>query len=152
MAHMNQEKKARIAAALKLVIPKGWKYSLAVRNHSTIVLTISSAPVDILAELTGSLMNGYAKNLFRNLWAVSQRVCAAHNGLKLQHEREHVNLNVYYLDKAFDGELLATFKAINKALNLDNHDRSDSMTDYFDVGHYVEINVGAWNKAFAVRA
>lgn len=125
MAHMNQEKKARIAAALKLVMPKGWKYSLAVRNHSTIVLTISSAPVDILAERA--------------------RVCAAHKGLKLQHEREHVNLNVYHLDKAFDGELLATFKAINKALNLDSH-----MTDYFDADHYVEINVGAWNKAFTV--
>lgn len=132
MAHMNQEKKARIAAALKLVMPKGWKYSLAVRNHSTIVLTISSAPIDILAERA--------------------RVCAARNGLKLQHEREHVNLNVYHLDKAFDGELLATFKAINKALNLDNHDRSDYMTDHFDVGHYVEINVGTWNKAFMVRA
>jgi phenolic acid decarboxylase len=44
MAYVNQEKKAKI---LKKVMPKGWKYSLAVRNHSTIVCTIKSAPVDL---------------------------------------------------------------------------------------------------------
>ena len=48
MAHMNQEKKAKIAAALKQVVPAGWKYSLAVRHHSSIVMTISAAPVDLI--------------------------------------------------------------------------------------------------------
>ena len=48
MAYMNQEKKAKIAAALKTVVPKGWKYSLAVRNHSSIVMNIKSAPVDLV--------------------------------------------------------------------------------------------------------
>ena len=48
MAHMNQEKKARIAAALKPVMPAGWKYSLAVRHSSTIVCTISEASFDLL--------------------------------------------------------------------------------------------------------
>ena len=50
MAYMNQEKKARIAAALKTVIPPTWKWSLGVRNHSTITLTIASAPVDLCGE------------------------------------------------------------------------------------------------------
>lgn len=132
MAYVNQEKKAKIAEALKLVMPKGWKYTLAVRHHSTIVLTIASAPIDILAERA--------------------RVCASRKGMKLEHEREHVNLNVYHLDAAFDGELLTTFKAIKAALDTGNHDRSDLMSDLFDVGHYVEINVGRWNKSFEVRA
>jgi len=44
--------------------------------------------------------------------------------------------------------VLQTMRAIIKALNLDNYDRSDSMTDYFDVGHYVNINIGRWNKPF----
>jgi hypothetical protein len=35
MAWMNQKRKAALAAGLKRVLPKGWKYSLAVRDHST---------------------------------------------------------------------------------------------------------------------
>jgi hypothetical protein len=27
-----------------------------------------------------------------------------------------------------------------------NHDRSDSQTDYFDVGWYIEIQFGQWDK------
>ena len=37
------------------------------------------------------------------------------------------------------------------ALNIDNHNRSDSQTDYFDVGHYTSINLGSWNKPFVVK-
>jgi len=48
MAYMNQEMKAKIAVEIKKVMPKGWKYSLGVDNHSTIVLNIASAPVDLL--------------------------------------------------------------------------------------------------------
>jgi hypothetical protein len=33
-----------------------------------------------------------------------------------------------------------------------NHDRSDSMTDYFDVGWYISINVGKWNKPYEMTA
>ena len=51
MAYMSPERKAVIAAELKRVIPKGWKYSLAVHNHSTIVLNIVAAPVDLLGQL-----------------------------------------------------------------------------------------------------
>ena len=54
MAYIDQTKKAKIAANLKKVVPAGWKYSLAVRNHSTIVLTISAAPVNLIAELVSS--------------------------------------------------------------------------------------------------
>ena len=45
MAFMNHAKKRLIADALKKVVPKDWKYTLAVRHHSTIVMTIRSAPI-----------------------------------------------------------------------------------------------------------
>ena len=50
MAYMNQECKAKIAAALK-AIPglNDWSYSLRVSSHSTIVMTIRTAPFDLLA-------------------------------------------------------------------------------------------------------
>lgn len=47
MAYMDQERKAILAAKVKEVVPKSWKYSLAVQHHSSIVMTIKSAPVDL---------------------------------------------------------------------------------------------------------
>jgi hypothetical protein len=37
-------------------------------------------------------------------------------------------------------------------LNTGNHDNSDSQTDYFDVGWYVDVKVGKWNKPYIVEA
>lgn len=120
MAWMNQEKKAKIAAALKKVMPKDWKYSLAVRNNSTICLTIAAAPVDLIAA---------CKN-------------------KCETVRTHLTLNECYLERAFDGEILTALTAAKDALNLDNFDKSDIQTDYFHVGHYIEISLGRWDKPF----
>ena len=113
MAYMNQEKKKKIAALLKAIMPKDWKYSLAVDNHSTIVLTISSAKVNLMEE-----------------------------------NNRHQQINHYHIDRIFKGELLETFKKIVAALNTDNYDHSDITTDYFNVGHYISINLGRWDKPF----
>jgi hypothetical protein len=122
MAYVSQEKKAKIAAALKPVVPAGWKYSLAVDNHSTIVMTIASAPVDLPKILYGE-------------------------------SKGHVGINHYHFERHFEGnpKMVEIFKKIVAALNLDNHDRSDIMTDYFDVGHYVTLQLGRWNKPFVVK-
>ena len=122
MAWMNQEKKAKIAAQLKKVVPAGWKYSLRVHHHSSIILTIKSAPVDLIGDNLKS------------------------NGAK----ETYLQLNEYYLERQYSGELLKTFEAIKTALNLDNYDRSDIQSDYFDVGHYVSIHIGSWDKPFVV--
>ena len=51
MAYMNQEKKARIKAALdKVLKPLGIKYSLRVQNYMSITCTIRSAPFNMLAD------------------------------------------------------------------------------------------------------
>lgn len=134
MAYMNQEKKAKIAAALKAVMPKGWKYSLGVNNHSTIVLTIASAPVDLIAEAQKVVK---ARLLD---WQIAQA------------KPTEMSVNHYHLDGAFTGDLLATFEKIVAVLNLDNHDRSDLRSDHFDVGHYVSVHLGRWNKPFVVQA
>ena len=31
-------------------------------------------------------------------------------------------------------------------MNVGNHDNSDPMTDYFDVGWYISVNLGRWDK------
>lgn len=128
MAHMNQQKKAKIAAELKKVMPKGWKYTLAVRNHMTIVLTISEAPVDLIAEINRVQEQQPG-------WRGDYRVSG------------YTRLNPYYLERQFD-QSLETFKQILAAMNTGNWDRSDIMSDYFDVGHYVDVNLGRHDKPF----
>ena len=122
MAYMNQEKKRVIAINLKKILPKGWKVSLGVRNHSTICCTIKSAPVNLLANFE-----------------------------ERQIRENHVTVNHYYLENSFEGQTLETMKQINEALNTDNFNHSDIQTDYFHVGHYVDLQIGAWNKPFEVK-
>lgn len=132
MAFMNQERKAQIAAELKKVMPRDWKYSLAIRHHSTIVLTIMTAPVDLMAIYNKRVAESWERR-----------------GDKYT-PSTYAQINEYHLDTQFSGELLATFQRIKAALNTGNHDNSDMMTDYFDVGWYVDIHIGRWNKPFSV--
>lgn len=138
MAFMSQDKKAKIAAALKAIPElKKWKYSLGVHHHSTIVMNIRSAPEDLISNIA---------TRFRE-----QPRYEESNVQYLESKRYH-QVNIYYPENQFSGKLLETFKKIIAALNIDNHDNSDLMTDYHDVGHYVNINIGQWNKPFEVKA
>jgi hypothetical protein len=120
MAYMDQEKKAKISAELKKVIPADWKYSLSVQHHSSITLTISAAPVDLIGE----------------------------NLRPSENKGDYIQLNEYYLEREYSGELLPIFEAIKAAMNFGNHDNSDITTDHFDVGHYAYVHIGRWNKPF----
>lgn len=119
MAFVTKELKAKIAASLKTVVPAGWKYSLAVvGDKTTISMTISSAPVDLINERKHNVADGY------------------------------FSINHYRPEFDYTGETLEIIKSIISVLNLDNYNNSDVQSDYFDVGHYVELNVGKWNKHF----
>lgn len=125
MAYMNQEKKAKIDAALKAVMPKGWKYTLAVRSHSTIVCTIKSAPKDLVA------LAGDEHDIKAGCYKVN---------------------HYWYASHIKNAELVAEISPIIAALNTDNHDNSDVQTDYFDVGHYICLQFGTYDKPFEVKA
>lgn len=130
MAYMNQERKGIIAGELKRVMPQGWKWSLSVQHHSTIVLTISEAPVDLIRE-------------YRD------QVNRRHHQFPLP-QLDHLQINEFWLLDQFEGERLEQMTAIRNALNGGNWDKSDIQTDYFNVGWYVSINFGRWNKPFRV--
>ena len=132
MAYMNQEHKAQIAPVVKKICKKyGVNASLAVRNHSTLVLNIKSGVIDFIGNFnenidvrdpTGSL--GYRK--------------ADHS----------LDVNPYWYKEYYSGKTLAFLTEIFTAMNNGNHDRSDIQSDYFDVGWYVDVNVGQWNKPY----
>lgn len=128
MAYMSQERKAKIAANLKAVIPSDWKYSLRVDRHSTLVLTIRKAPEDLLSFLKEPV----------NGWDSRTKYAA---------------LNPYWLREGFvdqHGRMADLFAKIKDVMMEGNHDRSDIMTDYFDVGWYIDIKIGEWDRPFEV--
>ena len=128
MAYMNQTKKAAIAAELKKVVPAGWKWSLSVEHHMTIRMTIKEAPVDLLR-------------------------CFGESDYFKHDSATHLDVNPYrFRDWIIDDEVRDVFVMIFNALNLGNWDRSDLMTDYHDVGHYVSLHIGRWNKPFVCTA
>lgn len=125
MAYINKEQKSKIAAALKGIMPKNWKYSLRLENHSQITMTIQSAPVDLVAMLVKRSEYGQSGHI----------------------QLSHCNIEQTFTDPAVT-EIMV--KARN-ALNLDNFDNSDSMSDYYSVGHYIAMHLGKWDKPFTVN-
>lgn len=136
MAYMSQEKKAKIAAALKKVMPKGWKYSLAVRHHSSIVLTIKEAPVDLIGIINAKSKANAEK------W-----------GEDFREFKDHVQLNHYHLERDYEGAVLKVLEAAKAALySADYYDDSDAQTDYFNCAYYVHMQIGKWDKPFVYNA
>jgi hypothetical protein len=62
-----------------------------------------------------------------------------------------IQVNTYWFQDHFSGKAKKFLAEVMKALNEGNHDRSDSQSDYFDVGWYVYINIGKWNKPFVLE-
>ena len=137
MAYMNQEKKATIKANLdKFLKGTNVKYSLKVRNHSTIVCTIKSAPV----------------NFIQNFIDVARK----NNDLRedqIKYIEAHQNLDVnqYWFKEHYDGKARELLEGIIAALySADWYDNSDIQTDYFNTAYYIDVNIGSWKKPFVV--
>ena len=58
------------------------------------------------------------------------------------------SVNTYHIDNHFTGVAKEFLLKLKDAMMVGNHDRSDIMTDYFDVGWYIRINVGKWDKPY----
>jgi len=131
MAYFNQERKAQLAPAIKAILKKyRIKGSLAVRNHSSFVLNIKSGAIDFIGNYNNT-------------------VAAQPGGFRSGNPAvKSLDVNPYWYQEHFDGRALNFFKEIFAAMNVGNHDRSDIQSDYFDVGWYVDVNVGAWNQPY----
>jgi hypothetical protein len=132
MAYMSQERKAQIAPVIKAICKKhGVKASLAVRHHSTLVLNIKEGGIDFISSFN-------SVNVDKNR--------PAH--LPFQPATKSIDVNPYWYHEHFDGAALAFLAEVIPAMNIGNHDRSDSQTDYFDVGWYIDVNIGRWDKPY----
>ena len=125
MAYVSQDLKKKLAPKIKAICNKyGVKASLAVRNHSVLCLNIKSGKIDFLGNYARD--NEYAKKY------------------------GHIDVNTYWYQDHFDGVARDFFSEVIPAMNVGNHDNSDIQVDYFDVGWYIDVNVGKWNKPYTV--
>jgi len=65
---------------------------------------------------------------------------------------DRIQVNPYWVREHYEGKARDFLTKLVKAMNVGNHDNSDIMTDYFDVGWYIVINVGRWDKPYKVTA
>ena len=66
------------------------------------------------------------------------------------HPDEHYQVNTYHIETHYQDQpaALAFLTEVRDAMMEGNHDRSDILTDYFDVGWYIDINLGQWDKPY----
>jgi len=135
MAYVSKETKAALAPAIRAVLKKyGVKGTIAVRNHSALVVTIREGALDFIGEA----------NQFN-------REYAERTGQRFHPVTDYYQANPYKGEDAYsDPTVGAFFKELTAAMRGDIwYDNSDSMTDYFDTAYYLYINIGRWDKPYA---
>jgi hypothetical protein len=139
MAYMSQEKKSSIAPKVKAILKKyNVKGSLAVRHHSSLVLNIKSGSIDFVEnfiETDSKVMHG------RKM---------AQDQIDYIRKNQSVDVNPYWYHEHFSGVAKEFLAEVLNAMNDGNWDKSDIQTDYFNVGWYVDVNIGKWNKPYVL--
>lgn len=132
MAWMNQERKAQRAPEIKRILKKyGIKGSLAVRNHSTLVLNIKSGSIDFI--------NNHFETCSKSPEYIGRYV----------RKEDYISVNPYWYKEHFTGIAKNFLEEIIPAMyGVDYYDKSDIQADYFDCSHYIDVNIGAWNKPY----
>lgn len=140
MAYMNQDKKAKIVAAVKPILKKyGVKGTFAVRSHSTICLNIKEGKIDFIENY------------------ISTDAALPHAGkmpadqVAYVRKNQTLDINPYWFQEHFSGDakkfLMEVFNGMKSA---GWYDKSDAQTDYFDTAYYVDVNVGQWDKPYVL--
>ncbi len=131
MAYVSQENKKSKAPAIKEICKRyGVKATLAVRNYSTLVLNIASGSIDFIGNYNATLAGDeYARPYHSE-------------------QKNYLDVNHRHFDKHFTGVAKDFLTEVLAVMEKGNYDNSDSQTDYFDVGFYIDVNVGRWDKPY----
>ena len=116
MAYISQEKKKELAPKIKAVLKKyGVKGSISISHHSNLVVRLKEGKVDLYGEKT------------------SPSWCGSHGS---------DSVITYWINAHHPGKSRDFLNELKAAMNDGNWDKSDAMTDYFNVGWYSDIVVG----------
>jgi hypothetical protein len=120
MAYMNQERKATLVPGIKQALMKHkLKGRISVPDRFSLRVTISEGPVDFFAELQAPDYAG-----------------------------DYIDVNTYHYQSHFVGKSVQALDDVICAMQTGNWDNSDSQTDYFDIGWYIDVRIGKWDKPY----
>lgn len=108
------------------------KGTIGIDNHSSLVVNLKSGIIDFIGEANTK----------------EQALCERQNRSFYPITDGYYSANPFYaMDDAgvvgeFMGELITAMKG------PDWFDDTDSQIDYFHCAHYIDINVGKWNKPY----
>jgi hypothetical protein len=134
MAYVSQELKAKLAPTIKSICKRyGIRASLAVRNHSTLVLNIKQGDIDFIGNFNET---------------VAQRPGGFRTGSPAE---KYLDVNPYWYREHFSGRALKFLSEVIPAMKgSDYFDDSDISTDYFHCSHYFDVKVGRWDAPYAL--
>lgn len=139
MAYVSQDLKAKLAPAIKAICKKhGVKATIAVNNHSTLVLNIKSGKIDFIENFIATDAN------------VNHGRKMSQDQIDYIRKNKSLDVNPYWYQEHFNGDALAFLQEVLPVMNTGNHNNSDAQIDYFDVGWYVDVNIGKWDKPYVV--
>jgi hypothetical protein len=118
MAYVSQQMKKELAPQIKSVLKKyGMKGTIAVDNHSTLVVNLREGVIDFDSD------------------------------------RDNFQVNHYWVKEHYAGVARDFLVELVDAMRGPKfYDNTDIMTDYFDVSHYININVGRFSKPYKLVA
>lgn len=120
MAYFNQERKKALSPAIKALCKEyGVTVTFGVDHYSTFVINLRGGELDLMSDI---------KNM-----------CS--------YDVEHHNISHTRVEN-FTGRNREFVTKLQQLANIGNHNNSDLMTDYFDVGWYVDIHVGRFQKPY----
>jgi hypothetical protein len=136
MAYISQERKAAIVPVVKAICRKyGVKGTLSVSNHRTLVLTVSQGDIDFVRNFNETCGSNHY------FLAQGWRPCTDN----------HISVNPYHFQSHFSGRALEFLNEVHEAMKGSEYfDKSDIQSDYFHVSHYIDINIGRWNRPYAL--
>jgi hypothetical protein len=139
MAYVSQELKAKLAPKIKAICKKhGVRASIAVRNHSTLVLNIKQGQIDFIGN--------YNKVVGSNPLYLA-------NPQGFRKAEGSIDVNTSWYQEHFSGKAKEFIAEMITAMEgPDYFDHSDIQSDYFHRSHYIDINIGQWNKPYTLEA
>ena len=140
MAYVSQEMKAKLAPTIKAVLKKyKVKGTLAVRNHSTLVVNIKEGAIDFIENFIATDAN------------VMHGRKMAQDQIDYLRKHQTLDVNTYWIHDHYSGKAKSFLLELKAAMQgPDFFDESDAQTDYFYCSHYIDINIGKWNKPYTL--
>jgi len=136
MAYVSQEMKKALAPAIKAVLAKyNVKGTIAVRHHSSLVVNLKEGALDFIGQANAD-----------------NKAAAEWRGQEPHVIEGNYQANPNYAHESGSNKIGRFFEELIAAMKGPNFfDDSDTQTDYFHRSHYIDINVGQWDKPYVFK-